>query len=272
MGAPVHNRVVRSVVWVAVLVGVVGASHVARADDAGAAAPVVVPYDSPAPPEAAPPTPPVAPPPARARQIEEDETPVRPTVEPLRLRPPMSTPLPRPRSGTDAGIVVGQVLVGYLTSVVAGSIALVAVFVGGGGGAVFVLAAPVATGGVVCGIGSFSDMNTGSCSSALAGAYLGALLAIPTALLTARQSGSSYADVLFGGFAGYILGMTIGSVIAWNVTKEPKKEPLARAAAVDPAIVAEGAAERAAWSEPLRRRGAADAAARVVVPVLAFAF
>jgi hypothetical protein len=254
--------------WLAAVALAAASGHASAAD-----APVApVPYDHAPPSDAAPI--PAAPTPAAV-------DPEPPPAAPLRLRPPFTAPAARPPSGSDAGLIAGEVLVGVLTStaslIVAGAVAGAVPVVG----VPLVLLAPAATGGVVCALGGTSDLTTGRCGSAIGGAYVGSLLMIPTAYLFYSLASDSpdgldkLGALLGGAVIGYLVGTTVGAVIGWNVAKEPKGDAVARR---PPAVDAAGqrqaladASVRASWTEPLRPRGV-DRGARLTVPLVAFRF
>lgn len=259
--------------WLAAVALAAASGHAWAAD-----APVApVPYDHAPPPDAAPI--PAAPIPAAPTPAAVDPEP--PPAAPLRLRPPFTAPAAGPPSGSDAGLIAGEVLVGFLTStaslIVAGAVAGAVPVVG----VPLVLLAPAATGGVVCALGGTSELTTGRCGSAIGGAYVGSLLMIPTAYLFYSLASDSpdgldkLGALLGGAIIGYLVGTTVGAVIGWNVSKEPKQDTAARRL---PAVDAAGqrqalvdASARASWTEPLRPRGA-ERGARLTVPLVAFRF
>ncbi|HVU52546.1 MAG TPA: hypothetical protein VHL80_17825, partial [Polyangia bacterium] len=245
--------------------------------DAGASAPPAVePYDAPAPAapasEVAAPAP--APPPvvpiaprasAPAPQATDDEAPRRGLPTPLIALPPPREPIPEDPS--EPGRVVAESILAFITA----DFTLV-LAAAGGGWPIFL--APIATGGVVCGIGSGSEFFDGSCAASIGGAYLGALLAFPMALAFSGNGGSSDEEVgaaLGGLIVGYVIGTTAGAVIGWNASRSRKP----RLRAVDVAALDAASASRAAaWTEPLRPRGSLTGASepRFTAPQLALRF
>jgi hypothetical protein len=192
--------------------------------------------------------------------------------EPLRLRAPFSA-----ARSSDAGLIVGEAIFGASASALAGGIGLVATFTTGGAGVFVLLLAPVVTGGTVCAIGNASPLNRGSCSWAIAGAYAGAAIVTPLAYLALyslnHDDEGDFAVAMGGVLLGLAVGATAGAIVGYNVSRVPR-DAVASATPADRAAIAEGAAARTAWSEPLRRRGPAgvEPSARVVVPVLAMNF
>lgn len=94
-------------------------------------------------------------------------------------------------------------------------------------GVAALVAGPAAVGGTVCTLGQNSKVYGGSCKSALVGAYLGALVSVPLAVLAANSGdgidGTDYAAgpaILF--MVGYALGTSIGATVGWHVGKEER--------------------------------------------------
>jgi hypothetical protein len=255
----------------AFVVALLVAPPLSRADDTPPAAPPE-PYDSPA----AAPAPPAAAPvkpvePSRAAQVSDDEAPRRAPPKAL-VAPPVALREPIPTNPSEPALIVGESILGALTSfggLVVGGTAFV---VAGPGGFLVLLAAPAATGGVVCAIGSGSSYFDGQCGAAIGGAYLGSLLAVPTASLFARTSNASDAigAVLAGALLGYIVGSTVGAVVGWNLSRKRKDASHVDVARLD----ALSAARLSPWREPLLPRGAAldVGGPRLESPVLAFRF
>lgn len=178
----------------------------------------------------------------------------------------------------EIGLGAGQLLIGTATASVALAIPLFAdgtplqtvsyavLFVG-----------PLAVGGMVCTLGQTSKHYRGDCLPVLAGAYLGALAAVPLALFGGAvdhhsfdngDQGKDYtAGSAIGFIIGYGLGSAIGATVAWHRSKEERSAwSLFAPPPPPPATIA-------SWPE-LRWRPApgARSTAAMTVPVLAFTF
>jgi hypothetical protein len=244
------------------------------AADAPPAAPPQ-PYDAPVPAAgaAAPPAPAasatVAP--LRSPQASDEEAP-RAALPQASEEPPVAQRVPIPDHPSEPGRIVAESLLAYLTSGITAGIALTVFITTGPGGFVALLAAPAATGGVVCAIGSGSDYFDGRCGTAVSGAYVGALAAIPMAILFSTRPNNSdlLPPAVSGALLGYVIGTTVGAVVGWNVSRTRKDAPRADAARLDALAAARGAP----WREPLLPRGAAleGGGPRLTAPVLAFRF
>jgi hypothetical protein len=251
-------------VGLATLLGLVAPR--ARAAEAG----VVQPYDAP---EVAAPAGPAAPAPStkvaprlppRPPQAGDGEV-------PSPWQPPRVDAQPRPRRAhlgapSDAGLVVAESLLGLVAAT-----GTVAIAVEGSGW--LILAGPLATGGLVCAIGSSSNSYDGSCAAAVGGAYLGSLLTFPLAYAVAggKSIGEANATVVVASaLLGYVVGSTVGGVVGWNASRTRKDDTAVDVAALDAAA----AARAAPWREPLLPRGAVRDAGppRLTSPVLAFRF
>jgi hypothetical protein len=244
----------------------------------GADAPVatpgaVVPYDAPdtaapaptpvqpVPVQPAPAVKPAPPVPPRAPQVYDSEAPRRWQPPPTAVQPLVASP----SEPSEAGLIVGESLLAFLTV----TTELVVAFESTPW---FVVAGPLLTGGLVCGIGSTSSSYDGSCGAAIGSAYLGSLLAVPLAFL-AGGSLHSDADVIrFAAFGllGYLAGTTVGAVVGWNSSRKPKDRLVADAGRLDAIAAARGAP----WREALLPRGGASdgGAPRFTAPVVAFRF
>ena len=132
---------------------------------------------------------------------------------------------------------------------------------------------------MVCTLGQTSRHYTGGCGPALAGAYLGALAALPLALLGGAAGHTDFHDdegnTNFSsgsaiGFAiGYALGAAIGATIAWHRAKEKRDVVLPRLAASPPPA----RADAVPWAELTGRAGAGARASRGnMMQLLAFTF
>ena len=236
------------------------------------AADVPAPYDADStPPPAAPPTVAPAEPatttpvvPLPAPQAYDGEAPRRTRQPPPEVQPLVATTSPSEPS--EGGLIAAESLIGFLTMTTA-------LVVGVQATPWLLLAGPLATGALVCGIGSTSSSYTGSCAAAIGGAYLGSLLTIPLAYLMSGGGGSNDGDlggIVAGALLGYLVGSTVGAVVGWNSSRTPKDHSVADVARLDAVASARGAP----WREPLLPRGAAleGGAPRVTTPVLAFRF
>jgi len=175
----------------------------------------------------------------------------------------------------EIGLGAGQLLMGTAIA----SLALaVPVFLDGTPfellGLAALFAGPAAVGGTVCTLGQNSKLYGGSCRSALVGAYLGAMVSFPLALLAGGDidDGSGGTDYTSGTaiafMAGYALGASIGATIGWHIGKE-ERSVWSRLSTAPPLSVADD--QR--WPE-LRWRPVRGArvAPSVSVPLLVFAF
>jgi hypothetical protein len=131
---------------------------------------------------------------------------------------------------------------------------------------------PAVGGLIVCGIGGMSRDYDGSCTGPVAGAYLGALTAIPLALfgcwLDAPDADSGCAEGATLGFAaGYLVGTAVGATIGWHLGKRLRDAQLALGQP-RPGVLS------AAWLELQRRRtSSSDRGGKpVAVPVLQLSF
>jgi hypothetical protein len=239
------------------------------AADAPPAAPPE-PYDAPAAapsPPAAAPVQPVASSPAA--QASDDEAPRRVPLKALQA-PPVALQQSMPENPSEPARIVGESILGALTAF--GGVILVATasVTGEAGGVIALLAAPAATGGVVCAVGSGSGYFDGSCGAAIGGAYVGSLLAVPMAVLLSRNTSDALTGLIVGAIYGYIFGSAAGAVVGWNVSRTPKAAGRVDVARLDGL----SAARLSPWREPLLPRGAAldGGGPRFEAPVLAFRF
>jgi hypothetical protein len=240
------------IVAAALVLGLAGlVASPARAADGAAPVAPLQPYDAP--------RPLALPPPAPATDDEPPDSVQLPQV------PPGQTPASEP---SEAGLILIEGLLGFPAYI--GAIAIA-----GQTTPWLLLAAPLVAGGVVCGIGHASQAYDGSCGSAISGAYVGTLLAVPLALIFAAGDQNNQNDWIpmwvAGAALGFVLGPPIGAIVGWNLSREPKERPLADAARLD----AVASARATPWREPLLARGSLreDAGPRAVsAPVLAFRF
>jgi len=284
-------------VFVLVAVLLVSGARSAAAWQAVPGVPAVVPPEAPPPPT--PPPDPVGP---RAPDVEVPgkhvivgpplvRAPAPVPVRPRLVAPPpvivhQPPPPPPEASAGEVGRGAGQIAVGTVGMALMGAAAVGAGEGAGAGAAVvFLLAGPLTGGLIVCGIGRTSAYYEGGwgCGSTLAGAYIGALTAIPLALIIADncQPDPAYAGYegrafeclgpALAGFAiGYTLGTALGATIGWHLGKKPRAAPDGRVpAAPAPAVPTLGQE----WPELHRRPpGPAPRAARLSLPLLAFSF
>jgi len=174
----------------------------------------------------------------------------------------------------EIGLGAGQLLMG--TAIASLALAL-PVFLDGTPfellGLAALFAGPAAVGGTVCTLGQNSKLYGGSCRSALIGAYLGALLALPLGILGGDsgdgEGGTNYASpaaILF--MVGYALGTSIGATVGWHIGKEERS--VWGGVSAPPVI---SGADDQRWPElrwrPMR---GARVAPGVSVPLLVFAF
>jgi hypothetical protein len=136
-----------------------------------------------------------------------------------------------------------------------------------------VVAAPFVAAGVVCEIGSSSDVDEGRCGAAIAGAYVGALAAIPGGFV--GYAFGDHSDPLSGAVAvglgalvGYAIGTTAGGVIGWNLSRTPRPLPGFRAATA----TADDAAEAASDVAAARRELGRPAARGISIQLLSMSF
>jgi len=96
-----------------------------------------------------------------------------------------------------------------------------------------VLAAPAVAGLVVCGVGTWSLLYEGRCGAAVAGAYIGGVAGLVPGglLLAACSSDDCLTTVVVAVIAGYVLGVSTGALVGWNLSRQPKQLPVAEAAA-----------------------------------------
>lgn len=191
---------------------------------------------------------------------------------------------PRTASASDEvppeiGIGAGQLLIGTATAT---AVLAIPFFADGTPAETIaflaLLPGPAAVGGMVCTLGQTSKHYRGNCLPVIGGAYLGALTAIPLAMLGGAAGGRSFDNGDEGGrnytsgsaigfIIGYAVGSAVGATIAWHHYKEENSTWSWLAAPPPP----NGAAER--WPE-LRWRpvpGARTATA-MAVPLLSFTF
>jgi hypothetical protein len=141
-------------------------------------------------------------------------------------------------------------------------------------GLVALVAGPAAVGGTVCTLGQNSKLYGGTCSSTLLGAYLGALMSLPLALVAGGDAGdgnggTDYTSGTAVSFmVGYALGASIGATLGWHLGKE-ERSVWSRLSTPPPL----SGADDQRWPELCWRpmRGA-RAAPGVSVPLLVFAF
>lgn len=138
-------------------------------------------------------------------------------------------------------------------------------------------AGPAAVGGTVCTLGQNSKLYGGTCGSAMIGAYVGAIAAVPLAILGVATSnddgdgGNKYASgSAIALMVGYALGTSIGATIGWHLGKE-ERSVWSRLRPPPPPPLSGADDQR--WPELRWRpvRGARVAPA-VSVPLLVFAF
>lgn len=212
--------------------------------------------------------------------------PVRPR---LAAPPPVvAHPAPPPPDASLGEVArgAGQIVLGTVSMALLGAAAIGA---GEGGGAaaavVVILAGPLAGGLIVCGIGRTSAYYEGGwgCGSTLAGAYIGALTAIPLALIIAEncEPDPAYAGyegrafeclgpALVGAAIGYTFGTAVGATIGWHVGKKPRAATGGPGPAAPAPVVPTLGQE---WPELQRRpSGPAPRVARLSLPLLAFSF
>jgi hypothetical protein len=201
-----------------------------------------------------------------------------PTVDPeapaapLRLAPPPLRREPPSEVGLGALQIVGGT---FGMALVAVPIALAAGIGSPSLGVAALLAGPAFGGYMICAMGRSSHYYEGSCAPAIAGAYLGALTAIPLAYWGCMNDHGSGDDdigcvggLLVGFAAGYFIGTAVGATIGWHLGKTPRARTREVALSAPPPPPPSDD-----WPE-LRRRPAfaGNQGARVTVPVLAFAF
>lgn len=205
--------------------------------------------------------------PGRAPTVQVDDADTPPTFAPAPFIAPSVAGAPTRRNSFEPGRIVIESLAGFTTATL--SIILLA-----SPGGWPILFGPIATGVVVCGIGSGSDYFDGSCLAAMGGAYLGSLVAFPMAAwFNAKDHGSSndaFAVALAGALIGYVLGSSAGAVVGWNVSRHAKRRDRADGARLE----AVAATRALAWTEPLRPRGSllAGAPPPPSMPLLALRF
>jgi len=174
----------------------------------------------------------------------------------------------------EIGLGAGQLLMG--TAIASLALAL-PVFLDGTPfellGLATLFAGPAAVGGTVCTLGQNSKLYAGTCGSAMIGAYLGAIAALPLALVGVApdddDGGNKYASgSVIALMVGYALGTSIGATIGWHVGKE-ERSVWSRPSTPPPLL----GADDQRWPE-LRWRPARGArvAPSVSVPLLVFAF
>jgi hypothetical protein len=176
----------------------------------------------------------------------------------------------------EIGLGAGQLLMG--TAIASLALAL-PVFLDGTPfellGLAALFAGPAAVGGTVCTLGQNSKLYGGTCGSAMIGAYLGAIAALPLAFVAVApdnddgDGGNKYASgSVIALMVGYALGTSIGATIGWHVGKE-ERSVWSRRSTPPPLSGADG--QR--WPE-LRWRPVRGArvAPSVSVPLLVFAF
>jgi hypothetical protein len=195
----------------------------------------------------------------------------------------LASSIPRGAAASDVppeiGLGAGQLLIGAATATVALAIPVFAQdtpFELLALGALF--AGPAAVASMVCKLGQTSKHYVGGCGPTVGGAYLGALVGVPFALLAIGDSdsgesgiwGTDYGAPAFIGFLiGYGLGTAAGATIAWHASKQ-ERSVWSR---LGPPPPAPSAAGDGAWPD-LRRRAPAGARgpAALTVPLLAFTF
>jgi hypothetical protein len=134
--------------------------------------------------------------------------------------------------------------------------------------------APALAARLVCGIGRWSSDYEGSCGWAIGLAYLGLLApAVAAAATTGSQPPNCYDCAIPGPSAAavltaYILGVTTGAVMGWNLSKHRKDDSLAlqpiERAGPPPAALAD-------WSDPAPTSRLSRPLA-ATLPAIAFAF
>ena len=177
----------------------------------------------------------------------------------------------------EIGLGAGQVLIGAATATAALGVTVFAqdtpfeLLAFG-----FLVAGPAAAASMVCKLGQTSKHYVGGCGPTVGGAYLGALVGLPFALLAMEGNdsgeggiwGTDYGAPAFIAFlVGYGLGSATGATIAWHVSKQ-ERSVWSRLGPPPLAPSSDGA-----WPE-LRRRlppGGRGPAA-LTVPLLAFTF
>lgn len=141
-----------------------------------------------------------------------------------------------------------------------------------------ILPAPIAAGYMVCRIGQTSRYYGGGCGAAMGGAYLGALTAIPLALIihetcTHDQANASVEDwggvclsrAAIGFVIGYTVGTALGATLGWHIGKERRPAAAPYSFAIPPARD----------TRPELGRGPSGSrppGVRLSVPLLAFSF
>jgi hypothetical protein len=144
-------------------------------------------------------------------------------------------------------------------------------------GIVALLAAPAIAGRLVCGIGRLSSDYEGTCGWSIGLAYLGLVAAGFADFATTGKQPANCDECAIPGpsvvavLVAYIVGVTTGAVVGWNLSKVRKDESLALQpifrAGPPPAALAD-------WFDPTLRssgRGTGDAMS-VRLPLVAFAF
>jgi hypothetical protein len=194
--------------------------------------------------------------------------------------PPSDSVLHLPPPGpppSEGGLGAVQVVTGTLGMLlITFPIVLVASYAGGALGVPALLAGPAIGGSIVCAVGRKSAYYEGGCGPAIAGAYLGALTAIPLAYYGCMSDHSDsdfgcIGGLLLGFAAGYFVGTAAGATIGWHLGKTPRARiGHAALSAPPPPPPADD------WPE-LRRRPAITGLAgregpRVAVPLLALSF
>jgi hypothetical protein len=264
-----------TVASLACLLAALGAAPTWAADAAAPPATAAQPYDEPAP---ATPTEGEAPA-APERPAPQVVTPIPQTQDEEAPRawpgaPPETLPAhrePTPADASEPGRIVVESMVGFLTADL-GFVIGVAGFAAGPLGLGLLLASPLATGRVVCAIGSGSRAFDGRCAAAVGGAYVGSLLAFPLAFLFNIHANpdAEAPGYVVGAILGFVVGSTVGAVVGWNLSRVRKTPDEVDVARLDGLA----AARALPWSEPLRPRGAwlAGSEPRLTTPLLAFRF
>jgi hypothetical protein len=226
---------------------------------------------------------PAAPPPVTAARASDSDAPMRSVPVPSTLTSTTSR-------GGDGPLVAAEIVVGGLVMSAIGISSYYAVDyqptyetiprsttasnVLNVTGLIGILGAPVLTARLICGIGRWSTEYEGSCGWAIGLAYLGLLAPSFTWLATAGKQPPNCYDCAIPGpsvpavLTAYIVGVTTGAVLGWNLSKHRKDEALSLQpifrAGPPPATLAE-------WTE-LLPRAPTNGSIGVTWAAIAFAF